>query len=203
MNTQLRIGHFSPDAPAVNVSANGDTLLEGVSFGTLGEYVEIDSGSYDVEVVPEAGGDAVISATLALDDETDYTVLAVGMLSDIEPLVLTDDRPSIDDDSSRVRFVHTAPDAPAVDVVADGATLFEGIAFGASTEFATVESGRRDIDVRPNGSDDVVLNRPGIEFDGATAYTVLATGTLAGETLDATVAADYVWAEADDRVAPA
>ena len=122
------------------------------------------------------------------------------MLSDIEPLVLTDDRPSIDDDSSRVRFVHTAP---AVDIVADGATLFEEITFGASTEFATVESGRHDIDVRPNGSDDVALNRPGIKFDGATAYTVLATGTLAGETLDATVAADYVWAEADDRVAPA
>lgn len=203
MNTQLRIGHFSPDAPAVNVSANGGTLLEDVSFGTLSEYMEVDAGSYDVEVAPEAGGDAVISATLELDDDTDYTVLAVGLLADIEPLVVTDDRPSIGDDESCVRFIHTAPDAPAVDILADGAMLFENVAFGASVDFATVGSGSHDIEVRPNGSTDVVLSRPGIDFDGATAYTVLATGTLAGETLDATIAADYVWTEADDRMATA
>jgi hypothetical protein len=198
MNTNLRIGHFSPDAPAVNVVANGDTLLENVGFGTLGDYMEIDAGSYEIEIVPASGGDAVLSATLELDDDTDYAVLAIGMLSEIQPLVLTDDRPAIGDDESRVRFVHTAPDAPAVDILADGATLFENVEFGASGDFATVDSGSHDIEVRPHGSDESVLSRPGIGFDGATAYTVLATGTLADETLDAMIVSDYVWA--DDRM---
>lgn len=200
MNTQLRIGHFSPDAPAANVIVDGDTLLTDVLFGTLGEYVEIDSGSHDVEIVPATGGDALLDATLQFDAGTDYTVLAVGMLSDIESLVLTDDRPSVGDDESRVRFVHAAPDAPAVDVLADGAILFENVAFGAAADFATVGSGTHDIEVRPNGSGDAVLSRPGVTFDDATAYTVFATGTLADDSLDAMIASDYVWSEADDRM---
>ncbi|MFC5367143.1 hypothetical protein [Salinirubrum litoreum] len=55
-----------------------------------------------------------------------------------------------------------------------------------------------DIEVRPNDSEDAVLSRPGIDFDGATAHTVLATGALADESLDAMIVSDYVWA--DDRM---
>jgi hypothetical protein len=203
MNTQLRIGHFSPDAPAVDIHVDGESLLEGVSFGTLGEYVDVGAGSYDVEIVPTAGGDAVLSATLELDDDTSYTVLAINALDDIEALVVTDEQPTVGAEDARVRFVHTVPDAPAVDVWAGDAALFENVAFGETSSFATVDADAYDVDVRPAGADDGVLNLPEVVFDGATSYTVLATGTLGDDTLDAVLVADYVTTEADDRtVAP-
>ena len=203
MNTELRIGHFSPDAPAVNVHVDGDVLLEDVSFGTLGDYMDIDAGSYDVEIVPAAGGDAVLSATLDLDSDTSYTVLAINALEDIEALVLTDDQPAIDANDARIRFVHTVPDAPAVDILAGDAPLFENVAFGKTSSFATVDADAYDIDVRPAGSDDSVLSLSDISFDGATSYTVFATGMLGDDSLDAMLVADYVTTDADDRTVAA
>ena len=203
MNTQLRIGHFSPDAPAVDIHVDGESLLEGVPFGTLGEYIDVDAGSYDVEIVPTAGGDAVLSATLELDSDTGYTVLAINALDDTEALVVTDEQPTVGAEDARVRFVHTVPDAPAVDVWAGDAALFENVAFGRTSSFATVDADAYDIDVRPAGADDSVLNLSEVAFDGATSYTVLATGMLGDDTLAAIVVADYVTTEADGRtVAP-
>ena len=202
MNSQLRIGHFSPDAPAVDIHVDGEPLLEGVSFGTLGDYVDVDAGSYDVEVVPAAGGDAVLSATLDLESDVSYTVLAVNALADVEALVLTDDQPVVDAGDARLRFVHTVPDAPAVDIWADDEMLFENVAFGEGSAFATVDADAYDIDVRPAGADDDVLSLAGVGLDDATSYTMLATGML-DESLDAVLVADYVTTEADDRtVAP-
>jgi hypothetical protein len=203
MNTQLRIGHFSPDAPTVDIHANGASLLENVSFGTLGDYMDVDAGSYDVEIVPAAGGDAVLSATLDLDSDTSYTVLAINALADIEALVMTDDQPTIDANDARIRFVHTVPDAPAVDILAGDAPLFENIEFGKTSSFATVDADAYDIDVRPAGSEDSVLSLSDISLDGATSYTVLATGMLGDDSLDAMLVADYVTTDADDRTVAA
>jgi hypothetical protein len=199
MNTQLRIGHFSPDAPAVDIHVNGESLLEGVSFGTLGDYMDIDAGSYDIKIVPATGGDAVLSATLNLDNDTSYTVMAINALEDIEALVLTDEQPAVDANDARIRFVHTVPDAPVVDIWAGDAALFENVAFGDSSSFATVDADAYDIDVRPAGADDSVLNLSEVAFDGATSYTVLATGMLDDDSLDAMLVADYVTTDADDR----
>ena len=199
MNTQLRIGHFSPDAPAVDIRIDGESLLENVSFGTLGDYMDVEAGSYDVDVVPATGGDAVLSATLDIDDGASYTVLAINALADIEALVLTDDRSDVDAGDARIRFVHTVPDAPAVDVMAGGSTLFEHVAFGDSSPFETVGADAYDIDVRPAGSDDSVLRLSDIGFDGATAYTVFATGMLGDDSLDAMLVTDAVTSDADDR----
>jgi hypothetical protein len=199
MNTQLRIGHFSPDAPAVDIRIDGDSLLEGVSVGTLGEYMDVDAGTYDVDVVPATGGDAILSATLDIADGESYTVLAINALADVEALVLTDDRSVVDAGDARVRFVHTVPDAPAVDVMAGGSALFENVAFGDSPSFVTVDADAYDIDVRPAGSDDSVLRLSDVDFDGATAYTVLATGMLGDDSLDAMLVTDAVASDADDR----
>nr|WP_299265502.1 FAD-binding protein [Halorientalis sp.] len=106
-------------------------------------------------------------------------------------------------DDARIRFVHTVPDAPAVDIWAGDAALFENVAFRKTSSFATVDADAYDIDVRPAGADDSVLNLSEVAFDGATSYTVLATGMLGDDTLDAVLVADYVTTEADDRtVAP-
>lgn len=147
--------------------------------------------------------DAVLSTTLDLENGVSYTILAANALTDIEALVLTDDQPVVDAGDARLRFVHTVPDAPAVDIWASDEVLFENVAFGEGSAFATVDAEAYDIDVRPAGADDDVLSLAGLSLDDATSYTMLATGMLDDESLDAVLVADYVTTEADDRtVAP-
>ncbi len=199
MNTQLRIGHFSPDAPAVNIFVDDELLFENVSFGTIGEFMDIEMGSYDLKIVPASGDDAVIETTLDLDAEMSYTVLAINTLAELETLVLTDEQPSIDAGDARLRFVHTVPDAPAVDIFVGGAPLFENVAFGDISPFATVEARAYDIDVRPVGSSDPVLSLSDLRFDDATSFTIFATGMLEENTLDAMLVSDFVSTDMDDR----
>ena len=57
-DARFRVGHFSPDAPPVDVYVNGDPFpgLQGVPFGVLSDYFTVPAGTYQVEVTP--AGDA-------------------------------------------------------------------------------------------------------------------------------------------------
>lgn len=203
MNTQLRIGHFSPDAPAVNVSVDGDLLLEDVSFGILSDYfdlddiVDTDADSLDIEIMPATGGDAVIAESLSIENDRSYTLMAVGTLDELELLTLTDEQVPVEDGNARLRFVHTAPDAPAVDIMADETLVFDAVDFGDSRSDVIVDANTWDIDVRVAGEHDSVLELPEITLDDMTSYTIIATGMLEDDTLDAMLVSDYVWS--DDR----
>src|SRR5690554_77326 len=88
----VRIVHASPDAPAVDVWVNGEVAISGLAFGEATDYVNLPGGDYDVAVTPAGAGaeDAVIEATLTLENGAAYTVAAVGEVAAIEPLVLQD-----------------------------------------------------------------------------------------------------------------
>lgn len=190
----LRIGHFSPDAPNVNVIVDGDAVLEDVAFSEISDFMSLSAGSYDVEIVPVGGDDAVISATLDLEADTYYTVLAIGRVDAIDTLVLTDEFETmeLEGDESSLRFVHCSPDAPAVDLrLVDGTVLFEGIEFGDVAEFLTVDAERYDVEVIPSGTDDVVLSLSDLTLEGGIFYTAIAMGILGDDSLDATLIEDF------------
>lgn len=57
---KVRVYHFSPDAPAVDVKlADGTTLISNLAFPAASSYLEVPAGTYDLQVTP-AGGDAVV-----------------------------------------------------------------------------------------------------------------------------------------------
>ena len=182
-NAWVRIVHASPDAPAVDVWVNGEVAISGLAFGEATDYIELPGGDYDVAVTPAGAGaeDAVIEATLTLENGAAYTVAAVGELAMIEPLVLQDNLAAPAEGMAHVRVVHAAPDAPAVDVaVADGPVLIEGLAFKSASDYLPVEAMTYDLEVRPAGTEDVAIDVAGFNAEAGTVYTVMAIG-LAGD----------------------
>jgi hypothetical protein len=188
---RVRIGHCCPDAPNVDVEVDGATAFEDVAFGDLSDYATLDAGAHEVRVVPSGGADAVIEANLDLEDETAYTVLATGLLEDIEPTVFTDDPGEVPSEKAHVRFVHASPDAPNVSIgVADGPELFADVGFREASGYEAVDDGTYDLEVRPIGADDVALALDGISLDGGAAYTAIAVGRVSDGSLDAILAED-------------
>ena len=86
-----------------------------------------------------------------------------------------------------MRFVHTSPDAPAVDIVLkDGGPMFFGnVSFRDAEDYLAVADGSYDLQVQLASKKAPVLDIDGVMLDGSTNYTVFAIG-LAG---DATLAA--------------
>ena len=188
---QLRIGHCCPDAPNVDVHVDRSPAFENVAFGELSEYAELAAGEHEVAVVPAGGGDPVIETAVELEDETAYTVLATGLLDDIQPTVFEDAPGEVPSDKSHARFVHAAPDAPSVSIrVKDGPELFGDIGFRGASDYTPVDAGSYDLEVRPTGSDDVVLTIDGVSLDGGTAYTAVAIGQVSEGTLAAVLTED-------------
>jgi hypothetical protein len=180
---KVRVVHASPDAPAVDVWVNGQVAISGLAFGEATDYVALAGGDYDVAVTPAGGtaADAVISATLTLENGRAYTVAAVGQVANIEPLVLVDNLGAPAAGKAHVRVVHASPDAPAVDVaVAGGPVLIQGLAFKADSGYLPVDAMSYNLEVRPAGTQDVAIDIAGFNAQAGTVYSVFAIG-LAGD----------------------
>jgi LPXTG-motif cell wall-anchored protein len=195
-SARVRVVHASPDAPAVDVWVNGNVAFSNAPFKGITDYAALDAGSYQVQVVPAGATEpVVIDATLDLAASTDYTVVAVGELADIEPLVLVDNNAAPAAGKAHVRFVHASPDAPAVDiaVAGGGPVLFSNIPFKGVGDYLPVDAGSYDLEVLVAGTDTVALEVPGVALNDGTVYTIFAMGLAGGEpALTAVASADAV-----------
>lgn len=182
---QVRVVHASPDAPAVDVCANGSALFEGAPFPSATSYASVAAGTYAIRVVPAGAGcdtQGVISASLTFAARSATTVMAVNTLDSIEPLVLTDDNSAPDAGQARVRFVHASPDAPAVDItLEDGTSLFDNVAFRGNGGYISVPAGTYTLQVRDDTGSTVVTTLDPITVTDGSVYTVFAVGLLGGE----------------------
>jgi len=189
----LRVAHLSPDAPAVDIWVNGSRVLEGVPFKAISDYLSLDAGSYQIQVSPAGAADPiVIDAAVELEIGTAYTVAATGLLAEIAPIVLIDDLDTLGD-QAKVRFVHTSPDALAVDVgVSGGPVLFREAAFREASQYLAVGGGLYNLEVRLAGTMTVALPVPGVQFENGTNYTIFAIGLAGDGTLMALATVDQM-----------
>ena len=183
-NAKVRVGHFSPDAPAVDVYAGEDAILTDVPFGVLSEYLEVPGGTYSIAVVA-AGADPADGAVIGPVDldfaaGTMTTVAATNVLESIEAQVLTDE-PNPQDGIAQVRVVHFSADAPAVDIALDGGdVVVENLEYPNATEaYLDLPEGEYDLEIRPTGTEDVAFDIDPLDLPGGTSFTVFAIGSLA------------------------
>jgi len=175
----VRVAHFSPDAPNVDVYVDDNRVLADVAYGDVTPYLEIEPGTYAVTIT--AAGDP---ETVAFEGDVTfgaafYTVAAIGELGPetFQPAVL------VDAGSALARLVHAAPDAPAVDVYADDTLLFEDVSFTDSTDYVPVPAGQYTLSVRPAGGTEAVASFDAT-LERGTAYTAYAIGYLEPPTED-------------------
>jgi hypothetical protein len=80
---QVRVVHFSADAPAVDVATAGaapdDAVIQDLAFPDASDYLALPGGTYDLEVRP--AGETAVALDLpgvAIEDCMSYSVLAIG-----------------------------------------------------------------------------------------------------------------------------
>lgn len=178
----VRLLHASPDAPVVDVYANGSLIATNLSFGQLTNYVCVAPGIYRLTVFA-AGTTAapVIDTTVPITARTSLTAAAVGFLANINLQVIPEPPVYLTYNNSLIRFVHLAPNAPPVDVILpDGTVLFQNVPYENITNYIPLAIGNYTLQVRVSGTSQIVLTVPNVYLVPGMAYTVFAIGLLAG-----------------------
>jgi hypothetical protein len=202
-NAIVRILHAGADAPTVSLDVGADGSNEVVD---LARFADTGSGGIDLpggsplalDIV--ADGVTVTTFTIpALEAGTEYFVIATGLLAQTD--IMADDAfklLAVDEDgmtgfiaqdgpdagSAMLRAVHASPDAPAVDVYAEGIStpLFTALAYGDASLYASVPTGMYNVQLRAHPSteaDPVVYETGMIEVAANQTITAIASGFLA------------------------
>ncbi len=182
---RVRALHAVPDAPAVDIWMDGSLAIRGLSFGTVSDYAPISAGKHSVMLFPSGmsqPGTEVLSGELEdVKAGQDYTLVATGQLSGVHAMVLDDTTSAPGRDQCKVRVVHASPDAPAVDLaVRGGPVLFKNVSFRQATPYKEVKAGMVNLEVRPTGSNNVVMSIPDYTLSSGSLYTFVALGLLKG-----------------------
>ncbi len=187
----LRVVHASPDTPAVQVVVNDNfaaPLVPNLAFPNFTPFVNVPAATYNVKVTPANNpGVIAINANLPLAAGSESTVLAVGRLATIEPLVLADNRRRVAT-QAKVRIVHGSPTAGNVDiyVLAPGTALanatpaFTNVPFKANTGYVSLAAGRYAVSVTPTGSKTAAIGPAEITVANGGVYTAVARDAAGG-----------------------
>jgi hypothetical protein len=80
---QVRVVHFSADAPAVDIATSGaapaDAVVKNLAYPDASGYLDLPGGTYDLEV--RLAGETTVALPLpgvAIEDCTSYSVFAIG-----------------------------------------------------------------------------------------------------------------------------
>lgn len=185
-DANVRILHNSPDAPAVDALVDGERVVEGATFPNATGYIPVEAGARRVSVAPTNTETFVIDSTLRLEADTRYTVAAVNKVASIEPLLLVDETSPPSSGKAKVRVVHGAPSAPAVDVYVTppGAPLnqptLRGVLFKQFSDYLEIDAGTYQVRVTPTGTKTVAIDSGDLTVPDGAILTAIARDTVGG-----------------------
>ncbi|MFS0723306.1 DUF4397 domain-containing protein [Paenibacillus sp. 1P07SE] len=182
MTSRLRIIHASPEAGPVDIYINQKLAAPGVAYKDVVPYMNVQAGHYLIDIYPAGKtGHLILSRTLQVQAGQSYTLAAGNKPDELQLYAYLDD-PAPTAGQARLRVIHLSPDAPPVDIRTEsGAALFNQLAFGQSTAYATAPPGTVDLQVLQTGTEQIVLALPGRELPADSVTTVIAVGLTEAE----------------------
>ena len=155
----VRIFHAASQTQNVDVYINDQMVFSNLAFGDFTKYVYLDEGEYNVSVYLAGQKDIpVINQMVDVLSQQIFTVAATGNLDNLGLLVIPDKVSKSPSQSySSLRVIHLSPNAPGVDILVDGDTLFEDISFEEGTDYVDLNNGTYNVNVVLNTDKSVVL----------------------------------------------
>jgi len=188
-NVKVRVVHAAPKAPRVDVyvTAPGAALetssptLSNVPFLGVSGALEVPTATYRVRITGTGSKSPVFdSGSVTLAAGSDLVLAAVEESLGASPVTLlgltrTANMPSLEvaDARALLRAKHASPDAPAVDVLVNGATALAGVPYPAVSAYLPVMKGPINLKVNVAGTSTTVLNTD-LVLDARKAYSVFA-----------------------------
>ncbi len=103
---QLRIVNAAPDAGAVDVSANDQSVASGVAFSAPTGYITLAAGTYTLKIQPASGSPTTVNVSLKNGDQ--QTLIDYGYGQNFQAAVVADNNDTVSDGRSARLMVFDA-----------------------------------------------------------------------------------------------
>ena len=179
---RVQVTHASPNAPGVDLLVdNAKVNTAALEFLGSTAYLSVNAGTRNIKVNAAGTSTTVINADVPFVAGKNYSLFAVDSLSKISAVLVEDDLTAPASGKAHVRFIHLSPNAPAVDVaLAGGNVVWGNYEFKDGSNFAPLDAGTYNLEVRLAGTTTVVLPLPNIVLTAGKIYTVYAKGFVGG-----------------------
>ncbi len=182
----IAVVHASAAIPAVDILLDDQVALSNVSFGTVSEFLNVDSGDHNVKVVP-AGGDvsqAVVDTDVSLDSGKVYAVVAAGTAEEPEVKAFEINNDPTADDAIRIVAIHAASAVDAIDVApVGGDAVIEDLSYFNASDSVDYTGQTVDLEVRATGEQGSLAVLPSFPATSGSSIAVIVTTDASGAPL--------------------
>jgi hypothetical protein len=187
----LRFLQASPDAPQVNLLADGHSVATGLAYINATGYISLHSGSRHVQVVPVNGGSSILDTSVNIVSSGNQTLILTGSPASTHSLLLTDGGTTATSGDGNVRVVNASSNAGTADVyivpagnsIAGIPPTVANLVFNTSTGYQLVPVGAYEVIMTTPGTKNALLDTGSINLAASANQTVVALdGTSGGVT---------------------
>jgi hypothetical protein len=165
--TRVRVINLVPNAAAIDVRLDSTSVVSGLQFEQLTQYLTVDPGTHEFKVSADGGTTNVINLSINLSIAVDYTFVVYGPVEAINQQILIDTTSLIPNGGTfDIRVVNVATGISSVDLyltppgtdLSVTAPSVSGVAFGAASFYASVPTGDYELRLTLGGSKEVIYD---------------------------------------------
>lgn len=143
LQCSIRILHALPKTGPIDAYANGEPIAKGLSFGKYSPYLQLDSGSYEIQLYPAGLYDKpILTQTIDLVPRSASTISVVTLDDTISLFILNDSNSGHNIANSFVRFINLSPNSPLLTLALSNASpIFTNVEYVETTGYYPLSPG--------------------------------------------------------------
>jgi hypothetical protein len=180
-DTYMRVAHFSPDAPNIDIYLGNRRVATNLSFGDQSDYKTISAGTHRLIAYPTGERDEpLVEKDINIPTGSVISTVSINRLEDIDLQLISDDI-SISPNETLLKFGNLAPDAPSVNLLVNRSLYFNDINYSEITDYMTlIPTGNYNIEVVDGKTRSLIVQVPNVILGLGRAYSIYLVGLMGG-----------------------
>ncbi|HEY4324934.1 MAG TPA: DUF4397 domain-containing protein [Mucilaginibacter sp.] len=172
----------SPNQPQLDFYLDNSKInINPINYGDHFDYFRAYAGSRVANFYDHTNMNKILSGTVQLAQNTNYSLFLANKPTQSEIVMLTDTINQPTTGNASIRFVNLSPDAPAVDLgVTGGTVLVSNKSYKGYSTFIPIKGNATyNFQVLQTGTNTVLATLPNISLNSGSVYTVWFHGLAA------------------------
>jgi hypothetical protein len=179
-NSYVRVFNALTSAPAIDVYANGNLIIQNLAYGQFSPYIPVTPGNYNINIFPTGQVTTPLIATnIIIPTETIFNLAVIGNVPNVEIYTIPEPVAPINFGRACIRFIHLSSNAPAVDItLQNGQNIFTSVGYKDITDYVCVPPGTYTFEIKVAGTNNVALTVPNLQLQPNTYYSIYIIGLV-------------------------